>query len=81
MPEHDFSNLMSKIEEIRNRTSLKTRLSVYLTMADYENWDNGEYLGDENKIREEVNYLIDLFEDWTKRGQPGGFEKYSDQGD
>jgi hypothetical protein len=46
------------IELVLNDTSLKERLRVGLEMFDYDNWSNGEYRGDRNRIDDMIDFII-----------------------
>lgn len=55
------------VESILKKTSLETRLKVYLQMNDYINWNNGEYSGN---INEELESLLKYVEEWQKDEAP-----------
>lgn len=53
-------------KRILKETPLETRLFVYLQMDDYDNWDNGSYKGDNQKIKEKVTHIIGIMESFLK---------------
>lgn len=61
----------SMFDEVLKRTDLKTRLFVQLQMADYENWNNGDYLGDMTKLLAQVQSILETVYKWKDDGAPG----------
>lgn len=57
------------IEKILAETSLETSLRISFAMLDYENWKNGEYLGDEELINNQVESALHIIEAWVEKGQ------------
>lgn len=53
-----------RLEEIRRIIPLEISLRVSLQMDDYDNWRDGEYLGDMNKINNIVEIVLKDVEDW-----------------
>jgi hypothetical protein len=51
---------LSKFNQVLKETPLETRLFIYLQMDDYDNWSNGEYKGDNVKIKEKVTHIIGI---------------------
>jgi hypothetical protein len=52
---------MSKLfEKILSRIPLECKIKTYLTMEDYDNWDNGEYKGDKERIKKMTEDLLDI---------------------
>lgn len=51
------------IAKLLRETSLETRIRIRLEMHDYENWDNGDYNGDQTEtvkmVLEEVERYLD----------------------
>lgn len=57
---------LDNLKEIRNNTSLETGIRIGLTMADYDNWDNGDYNGDRDLINRQVDIVLSNIEEWVK---------------
>ena len=57
---------LENLKEIRNNTSLETGIRIGLTMADYDNWDNGDYNGDRDLINRQVDIVLSNIEEWVK---------------
>lgn len=64
--EYTQSNI---IEKILDQTSLETALRISFAMADYENWEDGSYTGDEELIKIQVESALHLIETWVEGGQ------------
>ena len=60
------SNLL---EKILNETSLETALRISFAMLDYENWEDGNYSGDEELIKSQVESALHIIETWVEKGQ------------
>jgi hypothetical protein len=58
---------LNKIQEILDSTSLETSIMVSLTMADYDNWDNGTYKGNKKLIKEQVEGVLRIIEEWQSK--------------
>lgn len=52
-------------KEIMDRTSLETQVRIGITMADFDNWDNGDYKGDRELIQRQVDTVISTIERWV----------------
>jgi len=59
-------SLGEHIKEIRDRTSLETQVRIGITMADFDNWDNGDYNGDRELIKRQVDTVISTIERWVE---------------
>lgn len=55
------------IDNILKGIPLKTRLEVFLSMRDVDNWDNGSYKG---KAYEMVPEILEIVNGWIKDGMP-----------
>ena len=66
-----------RLEEIRRRISLETCLRVRLQMDDYDNWDNGEYFGDMDKINKNIGIILDEVERWCDKTDMVIYDKNS----
>jgi hypothetical protein len=64
--EYNQSNI---IEKILDQTSLETALRISFAMLDYENWEDGEYSGDEELIKSQVESALHIIETWVEKGQ------------
>jgi hypothetical protein len=64
--EYTQSNI---IDKILDQTSLETALRISFAMADYENWEDGSYTGDEELIKSQVESALHLIETWVEGGQ------------
>jgi hypothetical protein len=64
--EYTQSNIIGKILD---QTSLETALRISFAMADYENWEDGSYTGDEELIKSQVESALHLIETWVEGGQ------------
>ena len=64
--EYTQSNI---IEKILAETSLETALGISFAMLDYENWRGGEYLGDGELIKSQVESALHIIETWVEKGQ------------
>lgn len=62
----------SPAERIRKRIPLKTSIFVTLQMEDYDNWENGEYHGDNDRLIKQTECILKDVFDWIDRGMPGG---------
>lgn len=62
-----YSKIM---EDTIKSIPIKTRLYIHFTMNDYVNWVDGEYLGDKNKIKKEVDDIIEIIDEWVLNGMP-----------
>lgn len=62
----------SVVERIRKRIPLKTSIFVTLQMDDYDNWEKGEYRGDNDKLIKQTEWILKDVFDWIDRGMPGG---------
>ena len=51
---------------IRDSTSLETSIRIGISMADYDNWDNGDYNGDSDLINRQVDIVLSNIEEWVK---------------
>lgn len=58
-----------QIEEILNQTSLETQFEIHLQMSDYENWENGEYLGDYSKCKKLAKELALIVKEWDSHNR------------
>ena len=59
-------SLGEHIKEISDRTSLETKIRIGITMADYDNWNNGDYLGDRELIQRQVDSILQNIEKWVE---------------
>jgi hypothetical protein len=57
------------LEKILAETSLETSLRISFAMSDYENWEDGKYLGDEELINNQVESALHIIEAWVEKGQ------------
>jgi hypothetical protein len=57
---------LDNLKEIRNNTSLETGIRIGIQMADYDNWDNGDYNGDSDLINRQVDIVLSNIEEWVK---------------
>ena len=57
------------LKKILDETSLETALSVSFAMSDYENWKDGEYFGDGDLIKRQVQSALHIIEAWAEGGQ------------
>ena len=57
------------LEKILYETSLETSLRISFAMSDYENWEDGKYLGDEELINNQVESALHIIEAWVEKGQ------------
>jgi hypothetical protein len=57
--EYTQSNI---IEKILDQTSLETALRISFAMVDYENWEDGNYSGDEELIKSQVESALHIIE-------------------
>lgn len=64
--EYTQSNIIGKILD---ETSLETSLRISFAMSDYENWEDGKYLGDEELINNQVESALHIIEAWVEKGQ------------
>jgi hypothetical protein len=64
--EYTQSNI---IEKILDQTSLETALRISFAMVDYENWEDGNYSGDEELIKSQVESALHIIETWVEKGQ------------
>jgi len=55
------------LNQIRNSTSLETNIKIGLEMADYDNWDNGEYKGNKELINRQVDIVLSNIERWVEK--------------
>jgi len=62
----------SAIENAMKRISLKSSIFIGLQMDDYDNWKDGEYFGDNEKLVKQTEWILkDVFK-WIDNGMPGG---------
>lgn len=61
----------SVIERILRKTPLSTRIFILLQMNDYDNWIDGEYLGDNDKLIELTKMILEDVYEWVDEGSPG----------
>lgn len=61
-----YSDDNDVITKIRNRTSLEIMFKIGLMMADYNSWENGEYLGDMELIKDQVEICLRDVEEWKE---------------
>lgn len=66
-----------KLEEIRKRISLETSLRVMFQMSDYNNWHNGEYFGNMDKINKAIELVLIEVEDWYNNSDRIIYDKNS----
>lgn len=64
------SKIWHKIAEKMKDRPLSKRLLVPLMMADYDNWDNGEYKGDMDKIKAQIDIICSTVDKWVSDGMP-----------
>jgi len=57
----------NKIQEVLDSTPLEISLMVTLTMTDYDNWDNGTYKGNKKLIKEQVESVLRIIEEWQSK--------------
>ena len=57
---------LKNLKEIRDSTSLETSIRIGISMADYDNWDNGDYNGDRDLINRQVDIVLSNIEEWVK---------------
>jgi hypothetical protein len=63
---------MSKVlERIKKRIPIHTSIQNALMMDDYDDWKNGEYLGDMKKINQQTSYLCKEILEWIENSKPG----------
>ena len=59
-------SLGEHIKEISDRTSLETKVRIGIQMADFDNWDNGDYNGDPELIKRQVDSVLSTIERWVE---------------
>ncbi len=69
---------LENLKEIRDSTSLETGMRIGLTMADYDNWDNGDYNGDRELINRQVDIVLSNIEEWVKNNYINPIRKKDD---
>ena len=58
---------MSKIfDSVSKNIPLQTRVYIHLQMEDFENWEDGKYKGDCDKLKKNTDQLIGIFMKWAK---------------
>jgi hypothetical protein len=57
---------LKNLKGIRDSTSLETSIRIGISMADYDNWDNGDYNGDSDLINRQVDIVLSNIEEWVK---------------
>jgi hypothetical protein len=57
---------LKNLKGIRDSTSLETSIRIGISMADYDNWDNGDYNGDRDLINRQVDIVLSNIEEWVK---------------
>ena len=58
--------IMSKLfEKLLREVSLDIRLKVALQMEDEDNWENGEYLGNQERL---VTVIMEIVKEWKADG-------------
>jgi hypothetical protein len=67
-----IGNKARKIKSIMDRIPLKTSIFISLQMDDYDNWKDGEYLGDNEKIIKQTEWILKEVFSWVDNGMPGG---------
>lgn len=58
------------LDKMLKETPLKTRLFILFQMQDYNNWVNGEYFGNINKLNKRVNDVLKTVDEWVKDDMP-----------
>lgn len=58
---------LENINKILDSTSLETSITISITMADYENWENGTYKGDKELIKKQVEGVLRIIEEWQSK--------------
>lgn len=56
------------IEKIKSKITLESSVRTDLMMSDFDNWKDGKYLGDLNKIDNQTESILRTVERWQKRG-------------
>ena len=59
-------SLGEHIKEISDRTSLETKVRIGIQMADFDNWDNGDYNGNRELIKRQVDTVLSTIEKWVE---------------
>lgn len=59
------------IKKIIKSIPLKTRIFNTLKMEDYDNWENGDYNGDSEKIIKLTEWILEDVYKWIDDGMPG----------
>ena len=59
-------SLGEHIKEISDRTSLETKVRIGIQMADFDNWDNGDYKGNPELIKRQVETVLRTIEKWVE---------------
>lgn len=72
-------SLGEHIQEISDRTSLETKIRIGITMADYDNWDNGDYNGDRELIQRQVETVLSTIERWVKNNHINPIRKINEK--
>lgn len=59
---------LDNLQRLLDELDLETKMRISLQMADYDNWDNGDYNGDPELIKRQVECVLSNIEEWVKRG-------------
>lgn len=57
---------LNKFGEMMKTMPLESQLRIGLSMADYDNWHDGEYEGDGELIERQLNSVINTIERWKE---------------
>jgi len=60
------------IQKILKSIPLKTRVFTILQMEDYDNWENGEYKGNNKRLIKLTKWILEDVFQWIKDGKSGG---------
>lgn len=61
---------LEKYHQLLKGTPLKNRIFIYLQMDDYDNWVNGDYVGDSEKLNAIADGLVNKVNEWVSDGMP-----------
>ena len=53
-------------DKLLKEITLKQQIKLDLMMQDYDNWKNGEYLGNVELINKQVNSIIETIKEWKE---------------
>ena len=60
----------SNIDLTLQSLPLNERIKNYLKREDFQNWENGRYIGNLNRINRMTDHLTRLIYRWEKDGRP-----------